>query len=167
VESPAMRMRSIGSICTATVKVMGVWSKAMGISGSVYLEPIRVRLVTGKPSPRDEDGVAPQRQGRCPWVAHEPNARGASDSPPLGRADRNRRDFQLGPRFDFNKGDRAASSGDEVDFASRDHESPRQDRVALEAQEQRRVLSTTWSAGSRGFAACCNSVATNEASGRS
>jgi hypothetical protein len=84
---------------------MGVRSKIGGISGSLYLEPIRVRLVTGKPPPRDEDGVAPQRQDRRPWVSHEPNARGASDSPPLGRVDRNRGDFQIGPRFDFNKGD--------------------------------------------------------------
>src|ERR1700722_20096034 len=105
VESPAMRMRSIGSICTAMVKVMGVRSKVEGILGSLYLEPIRVRLVTGKPPARDEDGVAPQCQTRRPWVAHQPNACGPGDSPPLGRADRDRRDFQIGPRFDFDKGD--------------------------------------------------------------
>src|SRR5271170_4525875 len=106
VESPAMRMRSIGSICTATVRVMGVRSKERrGFRGSVDHEPIRVRLVTGKPPPRDEYGVTPQRQARRPRVAHEPNARGAGDSPPLGRADRNRRDFEIGPRFDFDKGD--------------------------------------------------------------
>jgi hypothetical protein len=77
----------------------------MGISGSLYLEPIRVRLVTGKSPVRDEDGVASQRQARRPRVSREPDARGAADSPPLGRADRNRRDFQVSPRFDFNKGD--------------------------------------------------------------
>ena len=92
----------------------------------------------GKPPPRDEDGVAPQGQARGPWISREPDARGASDSPPLRRADRNRRDFQISPRFDFNKGDRAAPSRDEVDFASRHDEPPRQDRIALEAQKQRR-----------------------------
>src|ERR1700733_5759867 len=95
VESPAMRMRSIGSICTATVKVMGVWSKARGgFRESIDLEPIRVRLVTGKPTPRDEDRIAPQRQNRRPRAAHEPNARRAGDSSPLGGVDRNRGDFE-------------------------------------------------------------------------
>jgi len=59
--------------------------------------------MAGKPPARDEDSVAPQCQTRRPWVAHEPNARGSGDSPPLGRADRDRRDFQIGPRFDFDK----------------------------------------------------------------
>ncbi len=75
------------------------------MSGSIYLEPIRVWLVTGKPPTRDKDSVAPQREARRPWVAHEPNARGAANSPPLGRADRNRGDFEIGPCFDFDKGD--------------------------------------------------------------
>ena len=72
---------------------------------NLHFEPIRVRLMTGKPPSRDEHGVAPQRQARRPWVSHEPNARGAGDSAPLGCADRNRRDFEIGPRFDFDKGD--------------------------------------------------------------
>src|SRR5271156_2467661 len=97
VESPAMRMRSIGSICTATVMGMGVGRRPRVFRESVDHDLMRVRLVTGKPPPRDEDIVAPQRQARRPWVAHEPNARGAGDSPPLGRADRNRRDFEIGP----------------------------------------------------------------------
>ena len=101
-------------------------------------EPIRVRLVTGKPSARDEYGVASQRQVCRPWVSHEPNACGAGDSPPLGRADRDRRDFEIGPRFDFDQGDRAAASRNKVDFTSGDDKSLRQDRVALEAQKQGR-----------------------------
>ena len=40
------------------------------VEESVDHEPIRVRLVTGKPPPCDKDGVAPQRQARRPWVAH-------------------------------------------------------------------------------------------------
>src|ERR1700722_16904215 len=132
VESPAMRMRSIGSICAATIRGMGIRSRARsGFQGSVDLKPIRVRVVTGKPPSCDEDRVAPQCQTRRPWVAHEPNARGAADSPPFGRADCNPRDFQLGPRFDFDKGDRAAASRNKVDFASGDHKSLRKDRIAL------------------------------------
>ena len=77
---------------------------------SVDLEPIRVRRVTGKPAGRDEDGVAPQGSGPPPRVSREPDPRGARDSPPLGRADRDRRDFEIGPRFDLDEGDRAASS---------------------------------------------------------
>src|SRR5258708_4342397 len=114
VESPAIRMRSVGSIFTATVRGMGLRSKVRGTWGSLYIEPIRVRLVTGKPPVRDEDGVAPQRQARGPWVSHEPDARGAADSPPLGRADCNRRGFQLRPRLDLDKGNRAASSRDQI-----------------------------------------------------
>jgi hypothetical protein len=46
-----MRMRSIGSICAATVRGMGVRSRARSrFQGSVDLKPIRVRLVTGKPA---------------------------------------------------------------------------------------------------------------------
>jgi hypothetical protein len=114
-------------------------SKARGApADSIGLEPIRVRLVAGKPSPRDEDRVATQRQASGPWISREPDTRSAADSPPLGRADRNRRNFEVSARFDFDEGDRAASSGDEVDFASGDHKSPRQDRIALEAKKQRR-----------------------------
>src|SRR5580704_14619125 len=108
---------------------------------SIDLEPIRVRLVAGKPAAPDEDGVAPQGQARGPWISRDPDARGASDSPPLRRADRNRRDFEISPRFDYNKGDRAAPSGDEVDFASRHDEPPRQYRIALEANCMNRSLS--------------------------
>jgi hypothetical protein len=88
--------------------------------------------VAGKPPARDEDGVAPQRQASGPWISREPDTGGAGDSPPLRRADRSRRDFQISPRFDFNKSDRAATSRDQIDFASRDDKPPREDRVALD-----------------------------------
>jgi hypothetical protein len=99
--------------------------------------------VTGKPPRRDEDGVAPQRKARRPRVSREPNPRRARDSPPLGRADRNRRHLEIGPRLDLDEGDRVASSRDEVDFAAGDDEPPCEDRITLEAQKQRRILSTT------------------------
>src|ERR1700722_1361846 len=142
VESPAMRMRSIGSICAATVRGMGVRSRARsGFQGSVDLKPIRVRLVTGKPPPRDEDGVAPQGQACRPRVSREPYARGAGDPPPLSRADRNRRDFEIGPRVDFDKGDRAAAPRDEIDFASGDDKPPRENRIAHEETRINNALS--------------------------
>jgi hypothetical protein len=97
--------------------------------------------VAGKPPPRDEDRVAPQRQANCPRVSREPHACGASDSPPLGRADRNRGDFEISPRLDLDKGDGAAASRDEIDFAARDDEPPREDRVALEGRRTNRSLS--------------------------
>ena len=133
-----MRMRSIGSICTATVRGMGVRSRASAAHHGINLEPIRVRRVAGKAPRRDEYGVAPQRQARRPWVPREPDPCGARDSPPLGRADRNRRDLEIGARLHLHKGDRAASSGDEVDLAPVDDETPGEDRIALEAQDERR-----------------------------
>jgi hypothetical protein len=90
--------------------------------------------MTGKPPARNEDGVASQRKPRRPWVSREPHPGGARDSPPLGRADPNRRDLEIGPRLDLDEGDRAAASRDEVDFAARDDEPAREDRIALEAQ---------------------------------
>ena len=72
---------------------------------SVDHEPIRVRLVTGKPPARHEDRIAPQCQAGGPRISRELHTRGAGDTPPLGGADRNRRDFEIRPRFDFDKGD--------------------------------------------------------------
>jgi hypothetical protein len=88
--------------------------------------------VTGKPPARDKNRVAPQGQACRPWVSREPYARGAGDSPPLSRADRDRRDFEISPRLDFDKGEGAAAPRDEIDFAAGDDKPPRQDRVSLE-----------------------------------
>jgi hypothetical protein len=118
--------------------------------------------VTGKPPPRDEDGVAPQGQACRPWVSHEPYARGASDSARLGRADCNRRHFEIGPRLDFDKGDPAASLRDEIDFAAGDDKPPRQDRISFEDCYVYVVLSVTYAAQRTGFERRCNTIATKE-----
>ena len=65
--------------------------------------------------------VSPAAHGFAPAI----RAR-RGDPPPLGRADRNRRDFEIGPRLDLDEGDRAALARDEVDFAAGHDEPPRE-----------------------------------------
>src|SRR3984885_6446611 len=133
-----MRMRSIGSICTATVRGMGVRSGAnLALRESVNLQPIRGRRVTGKASGRDEYGVAPKGQARRPGVPRQPYPRRTGDSPPLGRTDRDRRALHVRARLDLDEGDRAASFGDEVDFAAGDDKPARENPIALEAKHER------------------------------
>ena len=93
--------------------------------------------MTGKAPGRDEYGVASKGEAGRPRVPRQPDPSGSRDSPPLRRADRDRGDLQIGARFDLDEGDRTAPSRDEIDFAARYRESPRENRIALEAQQQR------------------------------
>jgi hypothetical protein len=105
--------------------------------GSVDFQAIRGRRVTGKAPRRDEYGVAAKGEARRPGVARHPDPRGSRDAPPLGRADRDRGDLEIGARLDLDEGDRAAPSRNKIDFAAADHEAPRENPVALEAQHER------------------------------
>src|SRR5271167_3196069 len=136
VESPAMRMRAIGSICTATVRGMGIHSDAMAAAGSVDFQPIRGRGMAGKAPGRDEDGVAPEGQSGRPGVSREPDPGGPRDAPPFGRADRGGGVVEVGARLHLDERDRAASSGDEIDLPAGYRIAPRDDGIALETQKQ-------------------------------
>ena len=111
-----MRMRSIGSICTATVK--GMAARFL----SVEIQPIRRDDVAGKPPRGDEHRVAAQRRARRPGVAREPDPRGAGNAPALGFEDRARGGVEIVARLDLDEGDRLAALDDEIDFAAGDRE---------------------------------------------
>jgi hypothetical protein len=74
--------------------------------------------VAGKPPGRDEDGVAPQIQGRRARVARKPDARRPADAASLGRGDRLSRCVEVVARLDLDENDRRAAPHDEIDFAS-------------------------------------------------
>ena len=93
--------------------------------------------MTGQTPGRDEYGVTSKGEAGRPRVPREPDPCGSRDSPPLRPADRDRGDLQIGARFDLDEGDRTAPSRDEIDFAARYREPPRENRIALEAQKQR------------------------------
>ncbi len=89
--------------------------------------------MTGKTPGRDKYGVASKGEAGRPRVPRQPDSCGSRDSPPLRRADRESGDLQIGARFDLDKGDRTAASRDEINFAARYREPPRENRIALEA----------------------------------
>ncbi len=93
--------------------------------------------MTRKASGRDEYGVASKGEAGRPRVPRQPDPCGSCDSPPLRRADRDRGDLQIGARFDLDEGDRTAPSRDEIDFAPGYRKPSRENRIALEAQQQR------------------------------
>ena len=74
--------------------------------------------MAGKAPGSDEDGVAAQCEAGGPWVAREPYAGGARDSPPFGRGDRFRGLVEAAAGFHLDEGDGVAPPHDKIDFAT-------------------------------------------------
>ena len=127
-----MRMRSIGSICTATVNGM---AESVPVSrGPAYT----LRQGGGE--------AAPARRRRRRRADSAPAAQGLRASQTraarqmrrrLVSRDRARRRVEVVARLDLDEGDRRAAPRDEVDLAAGGGEAAGEDAVALQPQQQR------------------------------
>src|SRR5262249_5712110 len=142
VESPRMLIRSMGSICTATFRVI-VAPKNCCDNASFY--PIALAAgVEGRgdmawnPARRHQDGVETDIADVVISISRQPCFGGGDDAQALAVGDRPSGIVQSFARLHLHEDQQAPASRDDIDFADRAPPAPRHDAKAFGDQKRSR-----------------------------